>query len=420
MKKVHYAWWVLTAAFFIYSVSCIGISTLPNIDAELKKQHGWTHAEVSGPSTLMYFLISIWAFFAGSLLDWVKPKLVVMVGGACSVLALLLYYHVQQLWHLYAVYAVYSVGVVATGILPGMFILSRWFDRYRGLAAGIFMTGSSLSGIVFPKLAAYWTLNHDWQTAVLGLAVISGVLVGASLLLLRNSPEELGLHALGDKWEGRPADAPKLSSDRRDHSFRLVLVSPVFYLLLFVTAAMWFCISSLMSRHLPLFLSDLQLDINARANIGALFFGSSIIGKIMFGFLGDKFDKTTIMLCAAICMALGSVSLRMSVLSPEIFLVATAIIYGIGYSGMFTMIQLVVAEYYLGRDYGKILGFITTADTLAGSLGIFLVGLLRTRLGSYEPAFDLMLALCIAAVGGILLLRYLRQSKPPVATLISH
>ena len=68
-----------------------------------------------------------------------------------------------------------------------------------------------------------------------------------------------------------------------------------------------------------------------------------------------------------------------------------------GYSGAFTMIQLLIAEHYAGKSYGLILGVFTMIDTLAGSIGIRTIGQLRASTGSYKTSFEVMLTLCIIA-----------------------
>ena len=71
-----------------------------------------------------------------------------------------------------------------------------------------------------------------------------------------------------------------------------------------------------------------------------------------------------------------------------------AIVYGFGYSGAFTMIQVLIADFYMGKNYGAILGIFTMVDTLAGSAGIILVGMNRRFSGTYLHAFDTMMILC--------------------------
>ena len=76
---------------------------------------------------------------------------------------------------------------------------------------------------------------------------------------------------------------------------------------------------------------------------------------------------------------------------------AYAVVFGIGFSGTFTMIQVLVAEFYAGKAYGKILGIVTMVDTLSGVMGILILGQLRSAQGDYHQALQILLAMSILA-----------------------
>jgi nitrate/nitrite transporter NarK len=86
-------------------------------------------------------------------------------------------------------------------------------------------------------------------------------------------------------------------------------------------------------------------------------------------------------------------------------------VYGIAFSGAFTMIQVVVAELYSGSSYGKILGIFTMIDTLAGSMGIIVLGSMRKNSGSYLGAFDTMILLCGFACICVLALQFMKKPQ---------
>ena len=75
-----------------------------------------------------------------------------------------------------------------------------------------------------------------------------------------------------------------------------------------------------------------------------------------------------------------------------------AVVYGIGFSGTFTMIQLTIAELFAGPTYGRILGLYVAVDTVSASIGIFTLGAIRVQMGSYVPAIDLMLGMVVVSL----------------------
>jgi len=81
----------------------------------------------------------------------------------------------------------------------------------------------------------------------------------------------------------------------------------------------------------------------------------------------------------------------------------------IGFSGCFTMVQLMVAELFAGPTYGRILAIYLFVDTLISGLGTWLLGAIRNELGSYIPAIHLMLAMCITAFICVIILNRLTK-----------
>ncbi len=70
------------------------------------------------------------------------------------------------------------------------------------------------------------------------------------------------------------------------------------------------------------------------------------------------------------------------------------------------MVQLLVAERYSkSKDFGKILGAVTTADSLAVVAGVYLLGAMRTALGNYDTAFTVMVCSALLAAVGVLFLK---------------
>lgn len=405
MSRIFYGWYILAAIFIIYMLSSIGISTLPLINAQLKVVHGWTHEQIAGPPSLLYFFISFVALALGVILDKVAPKTIMVIGAACMIVCLGMYYFVSALWQLYAIYALYSIALTCTGIMPGMVLLNRWFSEYRGVAVGIFLMGSSLGGAVFPKWAAWLIEQYGWQIAVLGLLTACIALIVPPLFWIKNSPQPLSdsgkTAAIAQAVAHAVAKAP---GNAAVVSFGQAIREPLFYLLLFVTAIMWFCITALI-QHLAYYMKDLQVELSASGTLLSIFFICSIFGKVIFGFLSDRFSSKNILLLASACMALGSLAWQLAATMGLEMLYAAAIIYGIGYSGTFTMIQIVLAAYYEGPIYGRLLGFFTMADTQAGSLGIYWLGYLRTASGSYSSGMQTMVALCIVSTICVLLMR---------------
>jgi sugar phosphate permease len=395
----------------------MAVTTFPLINVQIKQQFGWTHEQATLPPLLMYLFIGVLAPIAGTLLDKLKTKWLFIYGAIALATALALYPLVNEVWVLALVYFVAGSGTVCTGVVTGVYILSKWFNAKRGMAIGIFLVGSSFGGVVFPQIAGYFIRTAGWQTATLALAGCAFVVGVLPLLLLKNTPQEIGevpdgavfreLHtiqpdkqSINDQTKLQPSTSTPVLD-----SLTAIARTPAFYLVLYITASVWFCLTAL-TQHLGLYLKDLNCDISLSANVTSVLLACSVAGKALFGWLSDRFDKKNILLLASCSMMLGSVTMRLVVENKDVFLWPAAVVYGIGFSGCFTMIQLLVAEHYSrSAAYGKVLGVVTTIDTVAGALGIRVLASLRTSTGDYKTGFLVLVISGVLMIACVVLLR---------------
>lgn len=403
MKSLFYGWLVLACAFLIFVVVTVGVNGLPLLNVSLKEIFGWTHEQVTRGPSILYFVVAVVSPFAGALVDKFGPRLMMAVGSLLTVAALLLYPLITEPWHLVGIYIFCAASITLGGAIAGVTLLSYWFNRYRGIAVGIYLVGSSLGGIVFPQLIAELTKAYGWQQTALLLALVAALIAFAPLLLIRNRPQEKNTVPDGQET---PQQITPAHPNTYESNLTLAdaLANPMFYLVLYVTAAVFFCITGVV-QNFALFMRDVGLDDKQTANALSLFFICSIAGKLVFGALSDRFSKKSILVAAVINMTVGALLMRLIPDNSHVFLPLFAVVFGLGYSGAFTMVQLTVAEYYAGRNFGKILGVVTTMDTLAGSAGIYLLGTLRTLQGNYMTGIHVLIGVSISAVLCALLIR---------------
>jgi MFS family permease len=132
-----------------------------------------------------------------------------------------------------------------------------------------------------------------------------------------------------------------------------------------------------------------------------------LIGKIASGFLADRLGRKPVFVSTLLIMALGAVLLTRPGASV---LWAGLVFFGLGWGGLYTLLQLLAADYFGPQHLGKILGAITVLDTFGGGLGPPLIGAIRDRAGSYDNAFLLVAGLVTVA---LLIATQFRSGNPP-------
>ncbi|MEM7501707.1 MAG: MFS transporter [Pseudomonadota bacterium] len=400
IASLYRGWWVLAGLVLIYAATNgILLHTLPLLYPSLIDEFGWDEVQVTLPATMFFVVAAITSPPAGVLLDRYSARKIILAGVIGIALGLAAYSHVDGLWQLVAVYIVFAVSLSMSGLVSNMLILTRWFSRLRGRATGILLMASSLGGAVFPLLLGASMEAFGWRNSLLLFAAVAAVMTILPLVVMvRDRPSDLGLVVDGG---GDDTQATAKPPDGTGPTLREALRQPRFYVLALATGAVWFSIISLV-QHQSIYLGrDVGIDRSILPGLFSTFFACSVIGKFAFGWLGDRIDKSVTMCLSVGIFIVGLVVLRSADPTAVGSLTAYAVIAGIGFSGAFTSIQLLIASYYAGASYGKILACLTLIDTLAGALGTRVVGTIRDSAGSYLPAFDLMVGCCCAAIVGV-------------------
>jgi MFS transporter, OFA family, oxalate/formate antiporter len=402
IMRVFYGWFLLAALLLAYTATNgITINTLPMFFPILITEFGLTPQQISFAPSLLFLLTAIFSLFFGTVVERIKPRVLMIAGAVLFTFTYLCFSQISAYWHFLGIYVLFAVGIIMTGILPSVLLVTRWFEKYRGLAMGILLMGSSFGAALFPNIVAPLLKSYGWRTTAMVLAGVMVVMVFIPfVLLMRNHPSEKNTFADGQP----PNKSSEAASMAQGFSVQEVLQMPVFYLLAFVTAVMWFCIVGV-TQNQTIFFKDINLDADFSRKVLSVFGISAMIGKLLFGFLSDRFDKRLIMLLATISLAIGSAILRVMDTNPTGLAFIYAVVYGVGFSGAFTMIQVMIAEYFGGKNYPKILGLFTMIDTLAGSAGAIVLGSIRTQTGSYVPSFTLMLGLSLVAIAMVIVMR---------------
>lgn len=405
-------WWVLSGLFLVYAASNgILVHSLPLLYPELIDTFGWTEAQVTLPATILLVVSAITSPPVGYLLDKYSARLLLGLGAAGATAGLTLHAGITELWHMVVAYVVIALALSLSGVVANMFVLSRWFRKLHGRAAGILLMASSLGGVLFPLVVGFCLQQGGWRIALFVLAALAaGLMLPAVLFLVRDRPEQDGfghdgvaLHEIddGSSRDNRPAGI----------SLAQALRNRTFYLLAIGTATVWFCILALL-QHQSIHLGrDLGVPSARLSVIFSVFFLSSMGGKLLFGWLGDRFRKERVMISSIVLLGIGLILLRSANADNSTSLYLYAVIAGMGFSGAFTAIQVLLAHVFAGPSFGKILALLVLIDTLSGALGTRVVATMRGASGSYLPAIDMMIGLCLGACACILLINWNRPAQ---------
>jgi MFS family permease len=389
----------------------IVVHTLPLLNPELIDEFGWTTAQVTLPATIFYIFGAISSPPAGVLFDRFSPRKIMFFGIIGLISSLFAFASVKELWHLVAVFLVFGLSLSLCGLTASMVVLTKWFDGKRGRATGLLLLASSFGGSLFPLLLGKGMENYGWRVGITMIAVVGLLMaIPAILFLILDRPRP------GDALD-KPAVAT-IAGPKSGPTLRATLQTPTFYLIAIATGGMWFCIVALLQHQSIHLVKDVGIDRTLLPKMFSLFYVCSLIGKFGFGWLSDHLNKEISMILSILAFIGGLFMVRGMQADDNTMLFAYAVIAGIGFSGAFTTIQMLIAQHYAGASYGKILALLVMIDSLAGGFGARIIAKMRDGSDSYIPAIDFMIAICIAAMLSVFVIKYInRPSGQPTETM---
>jgi len=358
---------------------------------EFAKEFNVDIGKVTGLAATLYLVLALPLPFVGNLLEKFSTKKIILV-GAFGVAYGLYYLSTATSFKMIQLFVIiYPLFLCLVGLLTSMYVINNWFVKYRGIATGILLMASSVGPAIFAPIVGKWIKTLGWQAALQNQYILCSGLIVLPALLIYSHPSLINSSA--DGIPGTVGRQPVIDKISSKILLKKALLSLDFYMVALITAALWFCIGGFIQNQRN-YQADLYLDVAESGRLQGIFFLFGLLGKFIFGYLGDKFSVKKIMLLSVFNMLLGCLLLYWS-LQDSRWIIPCAIIFGLGYSGTFTMIQLYIIDLFGGAAYGTILGLLSFIDTLCASIGVAMLGSMRKMNGNYEKAFLLMIVLTV-------------------------
>jgi len=387
----------VAATAFLSLFSLVGLSFygLPFFYDFMVKEFGWSTTTVTSGNAFGKIIIGpLFGFLAGWIIDRFGPKRLMMTGVLMGGIAVIGLSQMTALWMLYFFYLFNAIGYVCGGPLPNQVLLSRWFDKARGKAMGFAYLGIGIGGFVGTRIANRLTQHFGWHSALMMLGILMIVIALPMIWFVKESPDD---QSTAEKAAEKPV------------SIGHVVKSWPFYLLAIGSMASIGAVGGT-NQHLKLFLStDQGFSQDESTDIISLVLASSIIGRLLMGFLADRFPKKYVMLLIYTLVSCAIPLLYFTSTPGVIYLFA--VVFGIAFGGDYMIIPLMAAELFGLKVMGRVMGLVLTMDGLAEALSPMLVGFLRDQSHNYANGFAALIAMAVIGAIAIALLPTKRMTS---------
>lgn len=245
---------------------------------------------------------------AGYFMDRFGPRPVIFMAIVMNGVGHMFLSNVHSYFALLVTYlAIVSLSFQAGFMDAPMLIANTWFTRLRTMAMSIITASVSIGGFLFTPLLAAAVAHWGWRRAAFGNGVVF-LLLGLPLaLLVRRSPESMGLRPDGDLPETAP---PRTGADRGKNSpepsFSLpeAMRTSSFWFLTVGTALRVIVLTAVTVHYIPILVWKGLSQTEAAFLLAAqAFLGIPI--TLSFGWLADRVNKPRLM---AVCMLFAMLS----------------------------------------------------------------------------------------------------------------
>ena len=266
-----------TAFVVLFCIVGVALWGLPFYYDFMVQQFGWTRAQVTSGNALSKLIVGpIFGFLAGWVVDRFGPRRLMMIGILMAGVALVGLGSISSLGMFYFFYFFNALGYVCGGPLPNQVLLTQRFDRSRGKAMGFAYLGIGIGGATVPWISHMLAQHFGWQTALQILGITIVVVALPLAWLVKEMPRAITTN--GSVNVLSPKAAFKQLS---------------FYLLTLGSMCSVAAISGT-QQNLKLLLSlDRHFTQRDAASVLSMVLAFSIAGRLLMGWLADRFLKET-------------------------------------------------------------------------------------------------------------------------------
>jgi len=344
---------------------------------------------------------AIFVFLAGVMIDRLGPKKVILFGTVVLCLAYFLYSQTQNIYQVYGVHILLAIALVTSGSIPNMILISSWFQKHRGLALGIILTGTSMGGLIATRspLLSYIESN-GWRPAMQLLALFPLVLSGVILLLMRNRPPQQTSDTANP--ESLATEVPLAEG----MEFSSAIRTPLFLLLCLCSFCVFYSIVA-MIKNTILYVTEAGYPLSMAVNWLGTYFLFSIIGKFVFSFIADYISAFYMYAICCLLMFIGSLGFSFTSVQQLDYLMP---VMAMGWGGIYSIGNLLIMRNFGTKAAGKINGTISIVQSAGLALGPIMTAYLHDAF-SYATGFKVVSLLLLMAV--LLAIRLPRCALPP-------
>jgi MFS family permease len=343
----------------------------------IEQEFGWTRAQISSGPAIVSVMGIFLATGAGYVIDRIGARRAGILVVLISFVAIASMGAIGgSIWHWWAAWALFGVAGAFTSTV-WLAPVSTIFHAGRGMAIAITLSGTGISMALAPILAEYFVQNHGWRSGFVALGAI-WCAITLPLVLAFVPP----LRRAASAEHRRGGDEHPLG-ELTGLTPRQGFASPSFYLLFFASLVSSVTGVALILNLVPV-LTFTGIGRSEAVMIAGTMGVASIIGRVVGGWLMDRYDARRLAVIASLVTLVFPLSL---LIFPGVVGAAMVGVIGYGLTGGMKMNAIVylVSTHLGARSFGVFYGTISITTTVAMGIGPLIANHIYDVTRSYTP-----------------------------------
>ena len=363
----------------------VGVSALPFYTQGLFIEawiadFGWTRAQASLGILGSTLALAAVLPFIGSIVDrygLVTPVMISLLGLSAAYVLLGLF--VQSIATFVILAMLQAILGSASSPLAYTRAINTVFNKQRGLALGVALSGAGVAATFGPTLISNAIDAFGWRGAYFAMALFT-LVVGAVIVIV--------LSRLNGAKTPENIDTEAASKD-----FKIAKASRTYWTIMAAIFCLSLGLGGLMIHFVPILL-DLGLTTSAAVKIAGVIGIAVVLGRLLVGFAVDRIFAPWVaiaILFTCICGVLALALLGSTVAVPAAFVI------GFSVGAEVDLIGYLVARYFGIHAYGQIYGRQYSAFLIATGLSPVILGAVRDATGTYTASLFIAAAFMIVS-----------------------
>ena len=352
----------------------VGVSSLPFYTQGLFIEawiadFGWTRAQASLGILGSTLALAAALPFIGSIVDrygLVTPVMISLLG--LSLAYVLLGMFVQSIATFVILAMLQAILGSASSPLAYTRAINAVFNKQRGLALGVALSGAGVAATFGPTLISNAIDAFGWRGAYYAMALFT-LVVGAVIVLVLS------------RLNGAKT-AANIDMEAANRDFLVAKASRTYWTIMAAIFCLSLGLGGLMIHFVPILL-DVGFATNAAVKIAGVIGIAVVLGRLLVGFAVDRIFAPRVAIAILLACISGVLALA---LLGSVVAVPAAFVIGFSVGAEVDLIGYLVARYFGMHAYGQIYGRQYSTFLIATGLSPVILGAVRDATGTYTAS----------------------------------